>query len=144
MPFGLKTAPATFQRLVDTMLRGIQYDTCMAYFDDIIVISSTVPKGISRLRDVFERIRLAKLKLKAEKCDLFLKEITYLGHVIGEDGVKTDPKKIAAVKDYNIPIFVTDVRGFLGLCSYYRRFIKDFSNLTKPLNDLTKNDSDRK
>ena len=144
MPFGLMSAPATFQRLVDTMLRGIQYDTCMAYLDDIIVISSTISEGIDRLKDVFERIRMAKLKLKAEKCDLFKEEITYLGHVISADGVRTDPKKISAVKDFTIPLFVTDVRGFLGLCSYYRRFIKDFSNLTKPLNDLTKKDSDRR
>ena len=143
MPFGLKGAPATFQRLVDTMLRGIQYDTCMAYLDDIIVISTTIEEGISRLRDVFERIRQAKLKLKAEKCDLFKEEITYLGHVISAKGVRTDPKKVAAIKEYSIPMFVTDVRGFVGLCSYYRRFIKDFSNLTKPLNDLTKVESDR-
>ena len=143
MPFGLMSAPATFQRLVDTMLRGIQYDTCMAYLDDIIVISSTVAEGITRLREVFERIRMAKLKLKAEKCDLFKEEITFLGHVISADGVKTDPKKVAAIRDYTVPLYVTDVRGFLGMCSYYRRFIQGFSKLTKPLNDLTKKDSAR-
>ena len=143
MPFGLTSAPATFQRLVDTMLRGIQYDTCMAYIDDIIVMSATIDEGIDRLREVFKRIRMASLKLKAEKCDLFKEEITYLGHVISADGVKTDPKKVTTIQNYNIPMFVTDVRGFLGLCSYYRRFIKNFSDLTKPLNDLTKKDSDR-
>ena len=74
---------------------------------------------------------------------MFKEEITYLGHVISKDGVKTDPKKVAAVQECAIPLFVTDVRGFLGMCSYYRKFIKDFSNLTKPLNDLTKKESER-
>ena len=143
MPFGLMGAPATFQRLVDSMLRGIQYNTCMAYLDDIVVISETLEEGMVRLREVFDRVRDAHLKLKAEKCELFKTEIKYLGHVISAEGVRTDPKKVSAIQDFALPLFVTDVRGFLGLCSYYRNFIGDFSNLTKPLNDLTKQDSDR-
>ena len=87
MPFGLTGAPATFQRLVDTMLRGIQYTTVLAYIDDIIVIGQDVAECRTNLVDVLERIRKAKLKLKPSKCELFKKKISYLGHVISAAGV---------------------------------------------------------
>ena len=143
MPFGLRDAPATFQRLVDKMLAGIQYDYAMAYLDDIIVKGQDEEDSIEHLREVFRRIRAAHLKLKPSKCDLFKRSITYLGHIIGGDGVRTDPKKVRAVQEWPIPIYVTDVRGFIGLCSYYRRFIDNFSELVKPLSTLTTKMSDR-
>ena len=131
MPFGLTGAPATFQRLVDTMLRGIQYTTVLAYIDDIIVIGQD-----ANFVDVLERIRKAKLKLKPSKCELFKKKISYLGHVISAAGVETDPKKIQVVREWPVPSYVTDVRAFLGFCNYYRRFIRDYIDLTRPLNKL--------
>ena len=143
MPFGLKTAPATFQRLVDTMLRGIQYDTCMAYIDDIIVKGEDVVSSLTHLREVFRRIRTAGLKLKPSKCELFRTEITYLGHIISAEGMRTDPKKIQAIQDWPIPVYLTDVRGFIGLCSYYRKFIARFGDLIKPLSALTMKTSDK-
>ena len=142
MPFGLTGAPATFQRLVDTMLRGIQYTTVLAYIDDIIVIGQDVAECRANLVDVLERIRKAKLKLKLSKCELFKKKISYLEHVISAAGVETDPKKIQVVKEWPVPSYVTDVRAFLGFCNYYRRFIRDFIDLTRPLNKLLCKDTD--
>ena len=142
MPFGLRDAPATFQRLVDKMLMSVQYDFVMAYLDDIIVKGDDVESSLRNLREVFERIRSAGLKLKPSKCELFREEIAYLGHIINQHGLKTDPKKIEAVKNWPVPIYLTDVRGFIGLCSYYRRFIKNFGEKVKPLSQLTMRTSD--
>ena len=143
MPFGLRDAPATFQRLVDRMLAGIQYDYVMAYIDDIIVKGDDVQTSVDRLYEVFRRIRHAGLKLKPSKCELFQRQITYLGHIISADGMSTDPKKIQAIKSWPVPVYLTDVRGFIGLCSYYRRFIQCFGTLVKPLSSLTMKTSDR-
>ena len=136
MPFGLTGAPATFQRLVDTMLRGIQYKNVLAYIDDIIVIGQTVEECCVHLAEVLLRIRRACLKLKPQKCELFKTQITYLGHVVSADGVQTDPKKVRAVAEWPVPVYVTDVRGFLGFCNYYRRYIRDYISITRPLNKL--------
>ena len=133
MPFGLTGAPATFQRLVDTMLRGVQYDCVLAYLDDIIVIGEDVSECRRNLAGVLERIRKANLKLKPSKCELFKTEISYLGHIVSANGVATDPKKIRAVQEWAVPLYVTDVRGFLGFCNYYRRFIKDYTSLARSL-----------
>ena len=142
MPFGLTGAPATFQRLVDTMLRGVQYNTVLAYLDDIIVIGDDVSSCRRNLEEVFVRIRAANLKLKPSKCELFKTEIAYLGHIVSANGVSTDPKKIKAVNDWPVPLYVTDVRGFLGFCNYYRRFIKGYIDVSRPLNSLLCKDSD--
>ena len=136
MPFGLTGAPATFQRLVDTMLRGIQYKNVLAYIDDIIVIGQTVEECCGNLAEVLDRIRRARLKLKPQKCELFKTQITYLGHVVSAEGVQTDEKKVRAVAEWAVPVYVTDIRGFLGFCNYYRRYIKDYITLTRPLNKL--------
>ena len=94
---------------------------------------------IHRLRAVFEKLKAACLKLKPSKCDFFKKEINYLGHVVSEKGVSTDPKKIKAVTEWPQPTTVTEVRSFLGFVSYYRRFIPNFSKVAKPLNQLLQN-----
>ena len=99
--------------------------------------------SIIRLREVFRRIREAGLKLKPSKCELFREEITYLGHIISARGMRTDPAKIKAIQEWPLPIYLTDVRGFIGLCSYYRRFIANFGDLIKPLSSLTMKTSDK-
>ena len=138
MPFGLCNAPATFQRLMDRVLAGMQWETCLVYLDDIIVLGSDVPQMLQRLGQVFSRLDQAKLKLKPSKCCLFRRQVAYLGHIVSESGVATDPNKVQKVQDWPTPTSIQDVRRFVGLASYYRRFVKDFASIAEPLHALTK------
>ena len=137
MPFGLTCAPATFERLMETVLAGLQWDKCLVYLDDIIVIGNSFENMLENLEKVFDRLQRAGLKLKAKKCNLFATKVSYLGHIISCEGIATDPEKIKAVAEWPIPTNVTEVRSFLGMCSYYRRFIRDFASEAKPLHCLT-------
>ena len=123
MPFGLCNAPATFERLVETILSGLQWEICLIYLDDIIVIAKSFDEMMQNLEKIFSRLKEAGLKLKSSKCLLFSETVEYLGHVISNQGVATDPKKIEAVRDWPEPCNVTEMRSFLGLSSYYRIFI---------------------
>lgn len=122
MPFGLANSPSTFERLMEDVFRGLQWSECLIYIDDIIVPGKT-EETLQRLEHVFERLQTANLKLKPSKCNLFQREITVLGHVVSENGVHTDPDKTKAVQDWLIPTSTKEIRSFLGLCSYYRRFV---------------------
>ena len=137
MPFGLTNAPSTFERLMEMVLAGLQYQICLIYLDDVIVYGKSFEEEISRLGKVFCRLQDAGLKLKPQKCVLFQKQVTYLGHIVSERGVAPDPAKIESVKGWPTPTNVTEVRSFLGLAAYYRRFIKDFSRIASPLHRLT-------
>ena len=136
MPFGLTNAPATFQRLMESWLGELHLNWCIIYLDDIIVFSWTPEEHVHRLKAIFNKLRAAGLKLKSSKCDLFRKEIKYLGHVVSQEGVSTDPDKIKAVTEWPQPTTMTEVRSFLGFVSYYRRFTQNLSNVAKPLNKL--------
>jgi hypothetical protein len=92
MPFGLCNATATFERLMETVLRGLTYDSCLVYLDDVIVIGRTFPEHLRNLKKVFERLREAHLKLKPDKCHLLQKEVRYLGHSVSPEGISTDPR----------------------------------------------------
>ncbi len=138
MPFGATNAPATFQRLMENCLGELNLTWCIVYLDDIIIFSQTPEEHLERLEAVFKKLSAAGLKLKPSKCNFFKKELTYLGHLISEQGVATDPKKVEAVANWPVPSTVSEVRSFLGFVGYYRRFIKGFSSIAKPLNDLTK------
>ena len=142
MPFGLSNAPATFERLMEKVLSGLQWETLLVYLDDVIVFGKTVNDEMKRLRQVFERLRKAGLKLKPSKCNLFQRSVTYLGHVVSAEGVTTDPAKVRAVSDWPTPKCVRDVRSFLGLASYYRRFIRGFATIASPLHSLTSKSKD--
>ena len=136
MPFGLCNAPATFQRLMERCMGELNLRDCLIYLDDIIIFSSTFEEHLERLQAVFERLQQHNLKLKPSKCVLFRRQVTYLGHVVSEEGIHTDPSKIEAVKSWPIPKTTKDVRRFLGFTGYYRRFIQGFAAIVRPLNDL--------
>lgn len=137
MSFGLCNAVATFQRLMETVLRGLHWKTCLLYIDDVIVFANKFDTHIQRLDNVLERIAQAGLKISPKKCHFFQKQVKFLGHIVSEDGVSTDPQKVECVSNWPQPRTVHDVRSFLGTCSYYRRFIPLFSDLARPLNKLT-------
>ena len=136
MPFGATNAPATFQRLMDNCLGDLNMNWCIVYLDDIIIFSQDAASHIERLEAVFKKLAKAGLKLKPSKCEFFIKRIKYLGHIISEEGVSTDPQEVEAVLHWPVPRTVYDVRAFLGFVGYYRRFIKGFSKAALPLRKL--------
>ena len=137
MPFGLCNAPATFQRLMDMILAGLQWNRCLVYLDDVIIIGRTFLDHLTNLSMVFERIRQAGLKLQPSKCKLCRKEVTFLGHIVSQDGIATDHSKTEQVSKWPVPSSCTEVQRFLGLANYYRRFVQDFAAMAKPLHRLT-------
>ena len=137
MPFGLCNAPATFQRAMDFIMADLNYKICLVYLDDIILFSKTVDEHFDRLGQFLERLRRANLKLKPSKCQLFRKSVNFLGHIVSEEGISTDPEKVVKIKEWPTPENVTEVRAFLGLCSYYRRFVEGFALIAAPLHALT-------
>lgn len=132
MPFGLANSPKTFERLMELVLNGLQWERCLVYLDDVIVFGKTFKETLDNLKLVFDRFKSAKLKLKPKKCTFFQDEVRYLGHIVSVDGIKCDEEKIKAVDDWPQPESVTDVRSFLGLASYYRKFIQNFSTIAFP------------
>ena len=137
MPFGLCNAPATFQRLMEKVLKGMQWEIAVLYIDDVIVFSETVEEHLDRLGRVFGRLRKAGLKLKPSKCKLLARKVEFLGHIVSGEGVQVDPSKIDKVLSWPRPTTLTQLRGFIGLCAYYRRFVPGFSSVCKPLYKLT-------
>ena len=136
MPFGLTNAPTTFQRLMESCFGDLHLNWFLIYLDDVIVFSKTPKDHIERLRGVFHKLFLAGLKLKPRKCEFFKSKTAYLGHIVSAKGIEIDPKTVEAVKNWTIPKTVTDVRSFLGFTNYYRRFIKDYAKVARPLNIL--------
>ena len=136
MPFGATNAPATFQRLMHDCLGDLNMNWCIVYLDDIIIFSDTKEEHLKRLEVVFQKLSAAGLKLKPSKCFFFREEIEYLGHVVSGKGIATKPKKVEAVTKWPTPKTVYDVRSFLGFVGYYRRFIKDFSKIAKPIREV--------
>lgn len=136
LPFGLCNGPATFQRLMEIVLAGLQWKTCLVYIDDILLFSSSFSDHLVRLEQIFTRLREANLKLKLKKCKFGLKRITFLGHLITSEGVAPDPDKVKAITEIAEPTKVEELRSFLGLASYYRKFIRGFSEVAAPLTAL--------
>ncbi|KRX75077.1 Retrovirus-related Pol polyprotein from transposon [Trichinella sp. T6] len=132
LPFGLCNAPAIFQRLMETALRGLVRSKCLVYLDDVIVFGKTAEGHTARQREVLRRLREVGLKVKPKKCRLIKRKVAYSGHIISEKGIATDPCKTCAVT----PTCVTELRQFLGLASYYRKFVNGFANIAAPLHRL--------
>jgi len=119
---------------MEQVLSGLHWKTLLIYLDDVIVISPDFTIHVSRLREVFDCLRAAGLKLKPSKCALLQPEVTYLGHVVGQEGVSTDPETVQAVKEWAVPRKLPELRAFLGLVRYYRQYIPDFARMARPLN----------
>ena len=115
MPFGLKGAPATFQRLMTTILSGIQRTECLHYLNDVVIFGKNLQVHNERLREVFGRMRKYNIKLQPDKCEFLRKEVSYLGHIIGQTGVRLDEKNITALKEYPEPRTTRELKGLLGL-----------------------------
>ena len=138
MPFGLKNAPATFQRLIDKFCTGLPHILILAYLDDIIICSENFNAHLYDLKLVFNRLKEFGFKLNKEKCHFCRPEVKYLGHILTIHGVKIDPEKTRAILKWNRPRNCKEVNSFLQTCSWYRRFIPSFAQISKPLSDLTK------
>ena len=137
MPFGLCNAPATFQRLMDSVLAGLQWTSCLVYVDDIIIPGKTFDDHLHNLHSVLLRLREANLKLQPPKCIFARKSVSFLGHIISAKDIAADPTKVNKVATWPTPTCRRDVQQFLGLCNYYRRFIKNFADIARPLHRLT-------
>ena len=129
-------APAYFQRLINDVLTDI--DFAMGYLDDIIIFSETEEEHLQHLEIIFERLRKAKLKLKLQKCNFFKRHIQYLGHLISSEGIHPLPEKLESIKNMSTPSSPKQVKQFLGLVGYYRKFVPLFSDILRPLTKLTK------
>ena len=136
MSFGLCNAPATFQRLMEKCMGELHLRECLIFIDDILIFSKTFEEHLARLQSVFGRLEQHNLKLKPSKCEFFKSAVSYLGHIVSEDGISTDPEKTAAIKNWQPPNNVKELRQFLGFSGYYRRFVKNYSSLAQPLNAL--------
>ena len=135
VPFGLAQAPAYFQELMTGVLKDLPF--AMAYLGDIIIYSSTPEEHLEHIKTVFKKLCHAKLSMKLSKCHFFAKEIQYLGYILGVEGIKPVPAKTEAIRAMNPPVNPKQVCVFLRLVGYYRKFIKNFAKIAKPLTMLT-------
>ena len=135
---GIKAAASSFQNMMQLVLRGLTWNNCLVYLDDIICFSRMFEQHICDLNDIFKRLRQANLRLKIAKCNFACKEIKYLGHIISNTGIRTNPELTDKIRNYPTPTNLKQLRGFVGLAQYYRKFIRDFSIIARPLYDLTK------
>jgi hypothetical protein len=141
LPFGLATSPGAFQKVMNTVLAGLNWVQCMVYLDDILIFSPDFETHCETLKTVFERLLSANLKVKLSKCEWARTELNYLGHVINTQGKSPDPKKTEALKLLKPPSCVKDIESFLGKVGYYHKFVKDFSKWAYPLNRLKRKDT---
>lgn len=138
LPFGLSVAPGSFSRMMALAFSGLSPERCFTYMDDLIVMGFSEKHHLQNLRRVFETCRKCCLKLNPEKCQFFKTEVSFLGHICTDEGLKADPKKIAVMQRYPRPNDKESVKRFVAFANYYRRFVENFAKITKPLTNLTK------
>ena len=138
MPFGLTNAPATFMDLMNRVCRPMLDRSVIVFIDDILVYSKTQEEHEEHLREVLETLRRENLYAKFSKCEFWLREVQFLGHLVNQKGISVDPAKVEAVMSWEVPRSPSEIQSFLGLASYYRRFIQNLSKIAVPLTRLTK------
>lgn len=136
LPFGLSNSPATYQRLMESCLGDLHLNICFIFLDDLIIFSKSYDEHMHRLQLVFDKLRESGLKLSPKKCNLFMKKVKYVGHIVSEAGIETDPDKVQKVIDWPTPTTPEEIRKFVGFIGYYRRFIPNFSKISKPLTEM--------
>ena len=136
MPFGIAAAPSTFQNLMSIIVGDMMWKEALVYLDDILIFSKTIEEHKIRIEKLFKRIDASGLKVNPEKCKFLVPELKFLGHIISNYGIKTDMSKIDAIKEFKTPTCIKHLRSFLGLANYYRKFIRDYSKIAKPLEEL--------
>ena len=144
MPFGLTNAPEMFQRLMESCLGELHLEWCIIYLDDIIIFSKNPDVCITHLEGVFKKLARAGLKLKPSKCEFFKSSLKYLGHIVSKNGTATDPRKIEAIHNWPTPKTVTDICIFTDFTNYYRKFIKGYAKIARPLHELTSGENGKK
>ena len=141
---GLCGAPATFERLMEKVMQGLQWESLLIYLDDIIVFSPDETTHVQRLDNMLERLKNANLKIKVSKTHLLKQEVEFLGHIVNKDGIHTDPAKVKAIKEAKTPTCIQELRSFLGLTGYYRKFVAKYAEIAVPLFELLKKKSRKK
>jgi hypothetical protein len=138
MPFGLTNAPSTFMRLMHHVLRAFNGKFVVVYFDDILIYSKSFEAHMNHIRQVLEELRKEKLFANLKKCSFCTDHVVFLSFVVSGKGIEVDETKVKVIKDWPTPTNVSQIRSFHGLAGFYRRFVKDFSTIAAPLNELTK------
>ena len=138
MPFGLKNAPSTLQKCVDSILKGLINKICLVYLDDIIILGKSFEDRVKNIKLVFESLKEAKFKIQLDKSEFLKTEVAYLGHIITPQGIKPNPEKIKAIQNFPVPSTQKQLKSFLGLLGYYRKFIRNFAKTTKVLTSCLK------
>lgn len=141
MPFGLKNAPASFQRMMNEVLHDFINNICVVYLDDILVFSTSLQEHILSLRRIFQRLSEYNLKVQVDKCNFFRRESEYLGHIITPEGIRPNPEKISVIQGIPLPNTIKQIRSFLGITGFYRKFIKDYSRIALPMITYLKKES---
>ena len=140
MPFGLTNGPASFQHYINDVLFECLHKFCQAYLDDILIYSKTLKEHRAHVKEVLGKLREAGLQVDIDKCEFEVQETSFLGLLVSTNGLRMDPRKVDVIRNWEVPRSLTHVQAFIGFCNFYRRFIKDFSKIVRPMVKLTRKD----